>query len=97
MLFIAAHSQQIVMPWFSLFRKQIGLLDLPEALIVSILRHLPTKSKCQAEAVCKTFRRLLSDPAPGSSVWDHLSLEDSLFQKPALHALNRQAFPYYHA
>ena len=70
----------------------IGLLDLPEALIVSILRHLPTQSKCQAELVCKCFRQLLSDPAPGYFVWDHVSLEDEIFQKPSVQELNRQAF-----
>ena len=71
--------------------KCIGLLDLPEALIVSILRSLPTQSKCRAESVCKIFRQLLSDPAPGSFVWDRVSLEDKMFQKPSVQALKRQA------
>ena len=66
------------------------LLDLPESLIISILRCLPTDSKCQAERVCRTFRKMLSNPAPGSFVWDRVSLEDSTFQKLPVHALNRQ-------
>ncbi len=60
-------------------RRCISLLDLPETLIIKILRCLPTKSKCQAERVCKTFREVLSDPTPGSFVWDVLRLDDPVF------------------
>ena len=70
-------------------RERTRLLDLPESLITSILRCLPTESKCQAERVCSAFREVLSNPAPGSFVWDRVSLEDSVFQKPPVHELNR--------
>ncbi len=73
-------------------RKRTRLLDLPESLIVSILRCLPTESKRQAELVCRDFREVLSNPAPGSLVWDRVSLEDSMFQHAPVYALNRQVF-----
>ena len=71
-------------------RRCMNLLDLPENLIISILRCLPTKSKCQAEAVCRTFREVLSNPTPGSFVWDDLSLDDMIFHSIPLCELNRR-------
>ena len=71
-------------------RRCISLLDLPESLITSILRCLTTKSKCQAERVCRTFREVLSNPAPGSFVWDVLSLDDPVFHHMSLYDLNRR-------
>lgn len=70
--------------------KRTYLLDLPESLITSILRCLPTESKCQAERVCSAFREVLSNPAPGSFVWDRVNLEDAVFQKLPVDALRRQ-------
>ncbi len=69
----------------------ISLLDLPKEMISSVLRHLPTKSKCQAELVCRTFREVLSNPTPRDFVWNILDLNDSIFQRVPLNVLNRQA------
>ncbi|CAL5222656.1 g5053 [Coccomyxa viridis] len=69
-------------------RRCISLLDLPENLIIDILRYLPTKSKCQAELVCRTFREILSNPNPADYVWDVLDVNASVLQHiplPALH------------
>ncbi len=69
-----------------------SLLDLPESLIVITLRLLPTKVKCQAESVCRTFRKVLRKPTQGDVVWGALNLRDPLFLKLSLYALNRQNF-----
>lgn len=69
-------------------RRCISLLDLPENLIIDILRYLPTKSKCQAELVCRAFREILSNPNPADYVWDVLDVNTSVLQHiplPALH------------
>ena len=71
-------------------RRCVSLLDLPESLITGILRCLPTRSKCQAETVCRTFREVLSNPITGGFVWEVLDLDGSLFQKLSVHGLNRQ-------
>ena len=73
-------------------RRCVSLLDLPENLIISILRCLPTRSKCQAETVCKTFREVLSNHTRGSFVWDVLALDNLVFQDLSVHGLNRQVF-----
>ncbi len=71
--------------------RRTSLLDLPESLITKVLRCLDTKSKCQAELVCSSFRSILSRPSPGDFVWDIVDLRDSAFQSMPLDALNRQA------
>ena len=76
-------------------RRCTSLLDLPESIVISILRVLPVKSKCQAEVVCKTFREVLSNPAPPGFVWDEFHLDASDFQAMSVHALNRHAFTKY--
>ena len=58
----------------------IDLLDLPEGLLSSILKHLSIKSKCQSQLVCRTFRDVLHNPCPGSFVWDTVQLEDPVFE-----------------
>ena len=68
-----------------------SLVDLPDILITKVLQYLSTRDKCQAEAVCKTFREILSHPTPGDFVWDVLSLDDPVFQEAYLPALSRQA------
>ena len=70
---------------------RISLLNLPENLISSIFRYLPTKEKCQAELVCKTFREVLGNPTPGAFVWYTVSLDDPVFQRISLNELSRQA------
>ena len=75
----------------SLEHRCISLLDLPESLLISIFRCMPTETKCRAELVCKTFRDVLSNPAPGTFVWDVISLDDAVFSKAPLSQLNRQA------
>ncbi len=67
-----------------------SLLDLPDSLISSIVRQIPTKEKCQAESVCRTFRRILGNPSPGDFVWQTVSLEDPIFQRISVDVLNRQ-------
>ena len=69
----------------------ISLLDLPESLLIHICRYLPTESKCRAELVCKTLREVLSNPAPGTFVWDVIRLDDTVFSKAPLSLLNRRA------
>ncbi len=49
-------------------RPRIDLMDLPEDLLTSILKHLPFKRKCQAQAVCQAFKEILWKPSK-----DHLS------------------------
>ena len=67
-----------------------SLLDLPESLISSILRQLPTKDKCRAERVCRIFREILGNPSPGDFVWHTLSLDDLVFRRVPLDMLARQ-------
>ena len=62
-----------------------GLLSLPENVIANILSYLPTAIKCQAQLVCRTFRDILSQPAPG--VWGVIDLESSCFDKAQLPSL----------
>ena len=69
-----------------------SLLDLPENLIISILRYLPVETKCRAELVCRTFRELLSNPTQGEFVWGTLALHGQPFDNVDLSVLNRQAF-----
>ncbi len=68
----------------------ISLLDLPDSLISSVLRQLPTKEKWQAERVCKLFGGILGNPSPGDFVWDTVSLGDLVFQRVPLNVLTRQ-------
>ncbi len=68
---------------------RVSLLDLPENLISSILRYLPTKGRCQAELVCRTFREVLGNPTPGGFVWHIVCLDDPVFQRITLNELNR--------
>ena len=70
-------------------RRCTGLLDLPENLIINILRYLPTGSKCQAELVCRSFREILNNPTAVDFVWDVINLRDLVFEKVSLDALNR--------
>ena len=62
-----------------------SLIDLPENVIVSILRCLPTASKCKAQLVCKRFKDILCQPSPG--VWDGVDLDVCVFEKVTLPAL----------
>ncbi len=68
------------------------LLDLPESLLVHILRCLPTKEKCQAKLVCKAVKELLSNPALGNFVWDVIRLDDPVFSDVLLSVMNKYAF-----
>ena len=62
-----------------------GLLSLPESVIANILTNLPTASKCRAQLVCRTFRDILSQPAPG--VWGVIDLADPCFSTESLRAV----------
>ena len=62
-------------------RRCTSLHDLPNILITSVLRCLSTREKCQAQVVCRTFRDVLSNPAPRKFVWDVIDLRDSVFLK----------------
>ena len=68
--------------------RPVSLLDLPESLLVHILRYLPTQTKCLAELVCKALRDVLSNPTPGSFVWGDIRLDDPVFSNVPLPVLN---------
>ncbi len=57
-----------------------SLLDLPEVLVISILKQLALKDRIQSEAVCQGFRQLLRKPSQGSFVWDAIELNDPVFK-----------------
>ena len=58
-----------------------SLLDLPEVLVISILKQLALKDRIQSEAVCQGFRQLLRKPSQGSFVWDAIELKRSGVQR----------------
>ncbi len=66
------------------------LTDLPEDLLTSILKQLPLKTKCQAQAVCRMFRDTLSKPYKGSFVWESIQLDDPLLEAASPSELARQ-------
>ena len=68
----------------------INLINLPENVIVNILRCLPIDSKCKAQLVCKTFRDILCQPSPG--VWGVVDLHDRLFDKTRIPTVTPCAF-----
>ena len=68
-----------------------SLPDLPEALLISILNHLPLKSKIHLQAVSREFKDILSKPYRGSAVWETIELDDPVFEKAHPTALAGQA------
>ena len=62
-------------------------MELPESLLTSILRHLPLQSKIHSQATCRTFRNILHNPSRGSSVWESVRLDDSVFEEASPTAL----------
>ena len=68
-------------------------MDLPEELLTSILKQLPLKAKCQAQAVCQTFRDILSKPYKGSLLWESIQIDDPILQAASPYALARQVLP----
>ena len=62
-----------------------GLLSLPENVIANISANLPTASNCRQQLVCRTFRDILSQPAPG--VWGVIDLEDPCFSRAKMRDL----------
>ena len=70
---------------------ELSLLDLPEALLISIVKqHLPLKSKIHLQAVSREFRDILRKPHGGSAIWDIIELDDPVFERAHPTALARQ-------
>ena len=69
------------------------LTDLPEDILISILKQQPLKTKCHAQAVCKMFRDILCKPSQGLLVWGAIHLNDPIFAAVSPTALARQALP----
>ena len=79
-----------IMPLRSRNGTCITLINLPENVIVNILRCLPIDSKCKAQLVCKTFRDILCQPF--SRRVGCVDLHDRLFDKTRIPTVTPCAF-----
>ena len=70
-----------------------GLLDLPEGVLITILKHLELETKCHLQGVCQTFRAILGNPSRGSFVWQGINVNDEVFRWARLPVLAGQAPP----
>ena len=63
------------------------LTDLPEDLLISILKQLPLETKCKAQTVCRMFKDILWKPSQGSFVWESIEVDDPIFEAASPTAL----------
>ena len=69
------------------------LLDLPEGVLLTVLKHLELETKCHLQGVCRIFRAILRNPSKGSFVWQSINVNDQVFRWARPPVLAGQAPP----